>query len=79
MKSKELIWLEEIDSLVETDFAADMETKLLPKSRPYTQQEAKEMADVISSVYLIAHRIHCKSCSSIQNYEHSPRVSQSLH
>lgn len=64
-KSRELIWLEKICDLVETDFANDMEFLLLPNSRPYTQKEAKELADIVSSVYRLAHRIHCKVCAKI--------------
>lgn len=59
--------LQEICDLVETDFAADMEMHLIPnqktgKAYPYTQKEAQEMADIISSVYSIAHCITCHAC-----------------
>ena len=55
--------IKEIDSLVENDFCADMEMKLIFKSKAYTQKEAKEMADIISSVYSISHCIHCEACA----------------
>jgi hypothetical protein len=54
--------LSEICAIVETDFTADMECHLLPKARPYTQEEAKRMAAMLATVYSIAHRIHCKAC-----------------
>ncbi len=59
------LMLKDIDQLVSNDFCADMECKLIPKSKPYTQKEAQKMADIISSVYLVSHCIHCKACQSI--------------
>jgi len=54
--------LEDICNLVETDFAFEMELKSLPKSKPYTQEEASHMSDIIGKVYSIAHCIHCEAC-----------------
>lgn len=62
MKHKHTRYLEAINNLVETDFCAEMELKLLPQSRPYTQEEAREMSSIIGQVYLISHRTHCKAC-----------------
>jgi len=56
------LMVKDINQLVENDFCADMEMKLIPKFRQYTQKEAKEMADLLSSVYLVSHCIHCKAC-----------------
>lgn len=61
--------IQDIDKLVKTDFAFDMECKLIPDSMMYTQEEAKQMADIISSVYAISHCEHCKSCS--KKYENT--------
>jgi hypothetical protein len=57
--------IKDINNLVENDFCAEMEYKLLPKSKPYTQKEAKEMSDIISRVYLVSHCLHCESCATI--------------
>ena len=43
--------LEKICTIVETDFCADMETLVLPNTREYTQEEAKQMATLLGSVY----------------------------
>ena len=56
--------LEDIDKLVETDFAFDMECKQLPNSKPYTQKEAKEMQSLLGQVYLISHCLHCTACQT---------------
>lgn len=56
-------WLTEIDKLVSTDFCADMECRFLPKAKPFTQGEAREMAEIIGNVYMYAHRIHCGACA----------------
>jgi len=61
---KYLKMLKEIDLLVNNDWAAGLEMKLLPKSAPYTQLEAKEMADTIAKVYSVSHATHCKSCGA---------------
>lgn len=57
--------LEKICEIVESDFCADMELKLLPNSNQYTQEEAKDMANKLACVYLYAHRIHCEACAKI--------------
>lgn len=54
--------VEEIEDLVSTDFFLDMELKTIPKSKPYTQREAKIMAETISKVYSISHCTTCTSC-----------------
>lgn len=56
-------YLEQICKLVETDFCAEMDLKTFSEIK-FTQKEAKEMADIIGAVYMIAHRIHCKACSA---------------
>ena len=60
MKYKKM--LQEIDDLVNNDFFADMEMKLMINAKEYTQDEAKEMAGVIGMVYSISHAIHCEAC-----------------
>ena len=60
MKKEEL--LEKICTLVETDFCADMELRTMPNDGKYpeiTQEEAREMAKLLASVYHYAHQIHC--------------------
>ncbi len=54
--------LKEIDSLIFTGFIGEMENKLMPDSEPYTQEESKKMAELLTKVFKIAHSIHCKSC-----------------
>lgn len=54
--------LQNICNLVENDFCADMETLLLPNTREYTQEEAKEMAKLLARVYSYAHQMHCSAC-----------------
>ena len=55
--------LEAIDDLVNNDFCSDMEciNAGMPK-RNFTQAEAKQMADIIIGVYVIAHCIYCTFC-----------------
>jgi len=53
--------IKDILPLVESDFAFDMNCKLIPGHK-YTQAEAKQMADVIGSIYSIAHCFHCEAC-----------------
>jgi len=54
--------VEEIDELVNNDFGQDMELKQMPNSKPYTQKEAREMAQIISLVYSKSHCITCEAC-----------------
>ena len=58
------LWLERIDQMVTTDFVAEMEMKILPNSIPYTQEEAKEMASLLATVYSWSHRSHCDACAA---------------
>ncbi len=54
----------EIDTLVESDFACEMNGKTLPKSKKYTQEEALQMAKLIGEIYWVAHCIDCWACQS---------------
>ncbi len=54
--------LKDINDLVNTDFCQDTECKLIPKAKPYTQDEAKQMAQLLGRVYSISHCIFCISC-----------------
>lgn len=55
--------VKEIDKLVNNDFCFDMDClQGLPKRRPFTQKEAKQMAQIIGSVYTIAHCVDCTAC-----------------
>ena len=54
--------VKEIDVLVETDFCCDMECHALEHSKPFTQDEARKMSEIISSIYSIAHCIDCEAC-----------------
>lgn len=51
--------LNDICNLVETNFCFEMDCRNLPNTKPFTQEEAKEMNRIIGRVYLIAHGIHC--------------------
>ena len=51
-----------------------MELKQLPKSKLYTQQEAREMSEILGDVYLVAHRIHCKSCATNPKYHYGVNI-----
>ncbi len=54
--------ISEIDDIVQTDFAFDMDCKLMPNSKEYTQKEAQDMAKMIGRIYLISHCNTCKAC-----------------
>ena len=56
--------VQEIDKLTTSDFLFDMDCHNLPKSKPYTQEEAQEMCDILMKIYLIAHCNSCKSCQT---------------
>jgi hypothetical protein len=56
--------LEKIDALVCTDFCADMDWKTTPKTKPFTQKESEQMAQLLGRVYSISHCIHCTACQS---------------
>jgi len=56
--------LKEINNLVQTDFMFEMECNLLPNSKPYTQKEAKEMANLLTNVYMISHCLKCTACQA---------------
>lgn len=62
-KLNTLKMLEDINKLVDNDFIFSLECKLLPNAEKFTQKEAKTMMDILTSVYLISHCIHCKACS----------------
>jgi hypothetical protein len=55
------IIVQEIDELVGTEFCSDM-CERKGTGKPYTWQEAEDMATIIGKVYLYAHRIHCEAC-----------------
>ncbi len=54
--------VQDIDKLVNNDWCENMEIKLLPKSEPFTQKEARQMAELIARVYSISHCIFCQAC-----------------
>jgi hypothetical protein len=56
--------LKEIDALVETDFCFEMECHKLPNVSKFTQKEAEQMSEIISSIYSIAHCVHCSACQT---------------
>ena len=62
MKLDTLKMLEDINKLVENDFCAEMEAKLMPHAKPYTQWNAQKMAIRLARVYTISHATHCKAC-----------------
>lgn len=53
---------EEIDELVNSDFVNGMELLELAETRPYTQNEALSMSEILGRIYAIAHCVHCSSC-----------------
>lgn len=55
--------IEDINELVQTDFAFDMDCHALPNSKPFTQEEASQMAHIIGKVYSIAHCNTCTACN----------------
>ena len=54
--------LEDICSIVETDFCMYMEGRLIDKEPKYTIEESMEMANRLARIYGIAHGIHCHVC-----------------
>lgn len=50
--------LKDIANLVQNDFCADMELKA-GFNREFTQEDAREMAKIITKVYSIAHQVTC--------------------
>jgi hypothetical protein len=56
--------LHAICNLVETDFVCDMDCHNMPHSKPYTQEEAAKMSNILGRVYMYAHRIHCTACAA---------------
>ncbi len=62
MKLNYLQMLKDIDALVQTDFMFNMDCRMIPDSKPYTQKEAKKMAHILGNVYLISHCLHCSAC-----------------
>lgn len=54
--------LEDINKLVETDFAEDVCWR--SERGTISRDDIKKMGGIIGSVYLISHSIHCKSCGS---------------
>lgn len=63
-KLDHLKMLQDIDALVETDFAFEMDCKTIPNSTKYTQDEALQMAGIIGKVYSIAHCLTCRACQT---------------
>lgn len=56
--------IEDIVGILDIDFLFDMDVKTMPKGEPYTQEEAKRMAEMLGKVYKVAHSIGCKACQS---------------
>lgn len=58
--------VEEIDKLANTDFGEDMSFKanvtVNGEYREISQEDARKMANIIGSIYLISHSIHCSNC-----------------
>ena len=63
MKLDYLKMLREIDKLVNNDWGFEMiDCKMMPKAKPFTQKEAKEMSQRLGQIYLISHCITCTAC-----------------
>ena len=58
--------IESIDKLVNTDFSEDMSYKanirVDGKFNEISQEDARDMANIIGQVYLISHAAHCRNC-----------------
>lgn len=59
--------LKEIVELCSDDFSEDVSFKLLPRSEPFTQAEAKTMAEKLGRIYSISHCITCTACQTKHN------------
>lgn len=57
------LMLEDIAEITNTDFVVDMECKRnLDERLIITQDEVKEMVDMLTAVYKIAHTVSCHAC-----------------
>jgi hypothetical protein len=56
--------IRKIDSLVNTEKMGELELKLLPRAKPFTQAEAENMMEIIGKVYAISHCISCEPCQN---------------
>ncbi len=61
--------VEIINDLVKNDFLFEMDCKAMKNSKPYTQQEAGQMRDVLMKIYTIAHCYTCTACRTDEIYE----------
>lgn len=70
--------IEAVDKILQenNDFLFDMECKYLPKQKPYTQKEAKQMEDILGRIYMIAHCLYCEPCQvkHIKDETNSPEA-----
>lgn len=62
MKQNHTQMLIDIRDMVQTDFVAEMEMKRY-FDKKFTQDEAGDMANLLSNIYFIAHKITCKACA----------------
>ena len=53
--------LEDINKtlLENEEFLFDMECRTLPKAKPFTQEDAERMEEILGKIYLIAHGTSC--------------------
>ncbi len=62
-----LILLKAINDLVDTDEMFELDCKQMPgHEEDYTQAEARQMCDLLCTVYLISHCIYCESCRAMR-------------
>ena len=54
----------DINDLVDNDWGLDMDCHFEPNSKPFTQDEAKELVRVLMEIYMISHAIYCSACGS---------------
>lgn len=54
--------LEDINDFVDNDWGLDVDCHSLPDSKPFTQKEAKEMAETLMEIYKISHGVYCSTC-----------------
>lgn len=63
MKYKQMV--EDIHAILETDQAYEfIDFRRMPNSKPFTQEEAEQMSDMLGHIYKISHCITCTACGS---------------
>lgn len=56
--------VEDIDSLIKTDFLSDIEGKIVTDGSPLSQEQSEEMINVLLKIYEISHCTTCTACQT---------------